>query len=380
MGKYGRKAEISLNPLDYSLCLIGPSGIGKTTIIKEYCEKLVGDNYLFLTCGKESDIPTINGIIWEPVWTWDKYEEVVNDIIKNRFTDYKDLKAIVIDTIDELMNMAEGEVVTLWNRENRGDLSKQVKSFKATYGGFNGPTNKAIEIALDPLWQLKRIGVSPIIIGHTKKTENTDAITLQSYSTISTNMDRRYFNAINTKIEFGGVAYIDRSVERVKTGKKNPVNKKDEIIGRVKEEKRMICFRDDDYVIDAKCRFPQIVDKIPLDSDELIKAITDAIKAEYTRYGASYEEGLKKQALNQKADEEIQAERANEYTKENEKNAIAELEEDRELWIDTIKNNYVDASPEVKAKIKEIKNNVGLVFTDPDFPIKELKKVYDLLA
>ena len=32
-GKYGKKNEVSLNPIDYNLCLIGESGIGKTTLI-----------------------------------------------------------------------------------------------------------------------------------------------------------------------------------------------------------------------------------------------------------------------------------------------------------------------------------------------------------
>ena len=38
--KYGKKNEIKINPLDYNLALIGESGIGKTTIAREYCEKL----------------------------------------------------------------------------------------------------------------------------------------------------------------------------------------------------------------------------------------------------------------------------------------------------------------------------------------------------
>ena len=51
--KYGKKTEISLNPLDYSIYLMGEGGIGKTTVIKQVCEKMVGDEgYIFLTCGK----------------------------------------------------------------------------------------------------------------------------------------------------------------------------------------------------------------------------------------------------------------------------------------------------------------------------------------
>lgn len=46
--KFGKKTEISLNPLDYSIYLMGEGGIGKTTVIKQVCEKMVGDDgYIF---------------------------------------------------------------------------------------------------------------------------------------------------------------------------------------------------------------------------------------------------------------------------------------------------------------------------------------------
>ena len=162
--KYGKKTEISLNPLDYSIYLMGEGGIGKTTVIKQVCEKMVGDEgYIFLTCGKEADQATIEGIVQEPVWDWEHFDDVTMDIIENRFSDYQDLKVVVIDTIDELMQMAEEETVRLWNRDCPAD--KRTKSFKACYGGFNGPTDKATEIVVDRLWELKRVGISPIIIG-----------------------------------------------------------------------------------------------------------------------------------------------------------------------------------------------------------------------
>ena len=60
--KFGKKNEIKVNPLAYNLALIGESGIGKSTVIKEYCEKLAPDQYMFLEIGKEdggdeTDIP-----------------------------------------------------------------------------------------------------------------------------------------------------------------------------------------------------------------------------------------------------------------------------------------------------------------------------------
>ena len=98
---------------------------------------------------READQATIEGIVQEPVWDWEHFDEVTMDIIENRFSDYSDLKVVVIDTIDELMRMAEEETVRIWNRENP---DKRTKSFKATFSGFNGPTDKAIELVTNRLW------------------------------------------------------------------------------------------------------------------------------------------------------------------------------------------------------------------------------------
>ena len=49
MGKYGQKNHVKLDPLAYNICLLGESKVGKTTLIKEVCEKLAGsDGYMFL--------------------------------------------------------------------------------------------------------------------------------------------------------------------------------------------------------------------------------------------------------------------------------------------------------------------------------------------
>lgn len=99
----------------------------------------------------------------------------------------------------------------------------------------------------------------------------------------------------------------------MKTGRKNVVNGKEEIVGKVKSERRVICFRDDNFSVDSKSRFADIVDRIPLDADEFIKALTDAIKAEHDKGGRSYEADLKKQAAEKKEVESVQAERAKQY-------------------------------------------------------------------
>lgn len=349
--KYGKKNEVKVNPLAYNFALIGESGIGKTTVIKQYVEKLAGeDGYMFLEIGKEDGADAINGINYLNCPEWDMdYDEDTNsigfntfieDVIDNRSTDWKDLKVVVVDTCDELFAIAEPEVIAMHNKENP---NKRVKSIKAAFGGFQGGEDKAIEIVLDRLWALKKVGVSFIIIGHTKTRNVTDPVTGEDYMQLTTNMTQKYFNAIKTKVHFLGVAAIDREIVKEKTGKKNIVTGQDIKKGVVKGETRKITFRDDNFVIDSKSRFSNIVESIPLDADALIKAVTDAIANEQNKSGVSMADAEKKQA----EDEQKRLER------------IAQKEEEtrsQKMLDDTVGEiiGYITANRSDMTKIKPI--------------------------
>lgn len=347
--KFGRKNEIKINPLAYNFMLIGEGGIGKTTIIKEYCEKLAGtDGYMFLETGKEDGQDAINGINYITCDEWDgDYDEALNtmgfatfidDVVENKASDWPDLKVVVIDTLDELFSIAEPEVIRMHNKENP---NKRVKSIKAAFGGFMAGEDKAIEIVEDKLWSLKKVGVSFVIIGHTKNRNNTDPITGEDYMQLTTNMSQRYFNALKTKVHFLGVASIDREIVREKTGKKNVVTGQIETKGVVKGETRRITFRDDNHVVDSKSRFADIVPEIPFDSDALIQALTDAIKAEQSKSGVSFDAAKKKQAKQEKELEK----------------RVAEQEEQAksQAAVDEVVSQIVDFFTENKSDIAKIK-------------------------
>ena len=349
--KFGRKNEIKIDPLAYNFMLIGESGIGKTTVIKEYCEKLAGDDgYIFLETGKEDGQDAINGLNYITCDEWDgEYDEMSNtmgfatfidDVVEKKAADWPDLKVVVIDTLDQLFAIAEPEVIRMHNKENP---NKRVKSIKAAFGGFMAGEDKAIEIVEDKLWSLKKVGVSFIIIGHTKTRNQTDPITGEDYMQLTTNMSQRYFNALKTKVHFLGVASIDREIVKEKTGKKNVVTGQVETKGVVKGETRRITFRDDNYVVDSKSRFAEIVPEIPLDSDALIKAFTDAIKAEQSKSGVSFDAAKKKQEK-QKAELEKRVAEQEENAK-----SQAELDEVIEQIVDFFTENKSDI-----AKIKPI--------------------------
>lgn len=372
--KFGEKREICIDPLAYNIGLIGESGIGKSTVIKEVCEKLVGDDgYIALDIGKEDGHDAINGIVSAKIPDWATFKEFCDDVIENKLTDYKDLRVVILDTFDQLLEITEPEVIRMHNRANPD--KPKITSIKAAFGGFMAGEDKAIQLVLDKLWELKSVGVSFIAIGHTKKKDVDDPITGESYSILTTNMSQRYFNALKTKLHFLGVAYIDREIVKQKTGKKNIVTKEEEVKGRVLSESRRISFRDDNYSVDSKSRFADIVDEIPLDADAFIKALKDAILAEHSKGGKSVEQSEKelKEARKQQEKELAEKQKAD---------AANKIDEDRNTeLLQVIQNKFPDADAATKKSVKEImkEHDIPNFKNADDIPTAVLEQIVKVL-
>lgn len=291
MAKFGKKNKVSLNPLDANICLLGLPKIGKTTIMKEIAEKLVGeDGYMFFEMYRENGAKYIEDIVYEDIPDWDTFVEIIDDIVDNRTTDYASLKVVFLDTLDNALQLAEQESIRLWNKENP---QKRTTAINAAWGGYMKGQDKAMELLQEQLFRLREVGVAFSVIGHVRQTTITDPITNESYQQITSDVSQRYFNQLKKNIDLVGIAYIDREIV------KNKANGKEVLT--VKSETRKIKFRDDNYTVDSGSRMSQIVSEIDFDADEFIKAMRDALEAEVKKGGKSVEDRKKENEKEEKA-------------------------------------------------------------------------------
>lgn len=369
--RFGKKNKIKVSPIDYNLGLIGESGIGKTTLAMEVCESIAGeDGYIILNIGKEDGIDAIPNVIYEDVPDWETFDELTEDIIENRTTDYKDIKVLVYDTFDELVKITEPEVIRLHNKECAPE--KITKSLKAAFGGYMAGEDKVIELILEKMWALKKVGIQMFIIGHTKKRTMTDPSSGAEYDMLTTNMAHRYFNAIKTKLHVLGVASINREIQHTTVKQKIGADKK---VGSVVDERRIITFRDDNFNIDSKSRFSDITSSISLDTKEFITAVEDAIKVAFEKQKGknSKIEDVKKEQAKEK-DKKVK-----EAMEDNKKNRVNVKE--NEKLTEVIKSKFSVASDEIKEQVKDVMVEYGIKsLKDTDeTPTEALQKIADLL-
>lgn len=357
---FGRKNHVKIDPTNYSLMLLGEAKVGKTSVMKEVLEKLVGeDGYLFAEIGRERGADAIENINYIncPEWSMDYdeddnaigWEDLVDDICDNKTSDedYKNLKVLVIDTYDQYIDIAIAQAILLWNRKNP---DKRAETLNQSWGGF-GSGKKVIDLMFEQIDRLNRVGVKVWWIGHIKTKSVTDVVTGETYDVLTSDQQQNYFLALKKNLHFLGMAYIDREIVSQKTGKKNLVTKKEETKSVVKNEARKIRFRDDSYSLDAGSRFGEIVDVIDLDADQFIAALKDAIKAEAEKdTSVSIEQRVEKETeLEEKRMAEIAAaEEKNKAAKE-----VKSVINDIVAFIQENKSNMAKIKP-ILAKCKEI--------------------------
>ena len=368
MGKFGKKVTVSTNINDYMVGVMAPSGFGKTTLMYQVCEKEFGpEGYIVLDMGTEDGTSAIEGITAEPVPTWKKMKEVVDDIVKNKASDYPDLKVVILDTLDAAFEIAEEYTIKLWNQENMGNQGfKPSTSINSVEGGFGKGMDRVIDTVKKEISRLEKVGVKTYWTSHVKEKDQSDLFTGANYTSLTANMPMKYFNSIKNSSHVVAFGYFDRSIEKQEVGDANPMTKKKKERKAVVDETRKIKFRDDALVADAKSRFAHIIDEINLDADEFIKAIKDAIEAERKSSATPTTTAKKKTAKKPDPVEEVEDDMdiVGDIVEDIEEDIFNEVEEETATPVDkdvltAIRASYKEADADKKAEIKTILVNYG---------------------
>lgn len=368
MGKFGKKNVVSTNLNNYMIGIIGPAGFGKSTLMYQTCSKLYGDDgYMILDMGMEDGIKAITGAVYERVPHYGVLNEIVTDIVKNKATDYPNLKVVIIDTLDAYFEVMEDYVIKDWNAAHSQDNGfVKAKSINSVEGGFGRGMDRVIDTAKKVISRLNSVGVGVWWTAHIKEKDVVDTYTGTTYTQLTANMSKKYFDAVKNSTDVVACGYYDRAIEKIEVGDENPVTKKKKQRNAVTSEARKIKFRDDMLIADAKSRFANIVGEIPLNTDAFVKAITDAIKAAQSVNSSVQQvakvapaNAVEAQVAPEKVVEEPTSFDLDAGVDMNEEEDVApfEVEEafDRAAAINNIRSEWPNLLKEVKARIVNLK-------------------------
>ena len=279
MAKFGKPVKVTTDLSKYILGILAPSGWGKSTLLKNVCEKLYGEEgYICADFGMENGYAAIDGAIVESCPNWKHFKDMVDDIVKNKETDYKQLKVVVIDTLDFCFDAAEEFTVLAYNREHMGEQNfRPAKSINGVEG-FGKGLDLVINNVRKEINRLASVGVGTWFAAHIKEREQTDLMTGNAFTQITCAMTNRYYTSIKNIAHCIGVGYYARTMNEVEVGAENAITHKKKTRNAMMEEERRIVFHDTAFLCDSKSRFPDIESDIRLNADEYIRVITEAVE------------------------------------------------------------------------------------------------------
>ena len=274
-----KKNEVSVDIAHYRHYWRAPKKWGKTTLFANLVRELYGDmeNGLLISCGNERGYSALDSLIYVDCPDWATLMEVVDELVENKAENL--FKLIAFDTVDEMVSMAQKEVIRLEYRK-----SGERKEFNACLGGYGAGRKKVEELINSIITRLGDSGYGLIFIGHTKirdiKEKNGD-----EYQMLTSNLSSDYDGIFANKADICMMGIIEKNIDN----------------GFVQEAERFMVFRGDGYV-DAGGRFADIESRAEVSAKSYVKTVTDAIKKSIKSHDATdeYIEAKKKQEQQEK--------------------------------------------------------------------------------
>jgi hypothetical protein len=333
-----KKNEVSVDLAHYRHYWRAPKKWGKTTMFANLIRELYGnmDCGLLISCGNERGYSALDSLVYVDCPEWSALMEVVDELVENKADN--EFKLIAFDTVDELVSMAQREVIRLEYRK-----SGERKEFNACLGGYGAGRKKVEELINAIITRLGDSGYGLIFIGHTKirdiKEKNGD-----EYQMLTSNLSSDYDGIFANKADICMMGIIEKSIDG----------------GFVQEAERYMVFRGDGYV-DAGGRFADIESKVEVSAKNYIKTVTDAIRKSIKSHDATDEYIKNKMEQEQKEREEYyQANREKLMQDEPEMNEYEKNLQDCKKLQDQIKAAVASADQNTKKELQAKLKVAGL--------------------
>lgn len=261
-----KKNEVSVDLAHYRHYWRAPKKWGKTTLFANLGYELYGDmnKMLLISCGNERGYSALDSLVYVDCPEWSALMEVVDELVENKAEN--EFKLLGFDTVDELVSMAQREVIRLEYRK-----SGERKEFNACLGGYGAGRKKVEELINAIITRLGDSGYGLIFIGHTKirdiKEKNGD-----EYQMLTSNLSSDYDGIFANKADICMMGTIEKNIDG----------------GFVQDAERYMVFRGDGY-IDAGGRFADIESKVEVSAKNYIKTVTDAIRKSIKSHDATDE-------------------------------------------------------------------------------------------
>lgn len=362
--KVGKTYQMSRKFEDYSYIINGVGGIGKTTMVYEIGKLITGSNEgtFIITCGGENKPKHIPGAFGDVAPDFKTFVAIVKELCTNKEA-YPDTKFVAIDSLDEYARITENYVVQEWNASC--DLSERAKSIAQAYKGFQKGESRACDLMIQQVVKLQDAGYSILEIGHTKTKMKSDVITQVQFEQLTCNLDNKYYNALKDKCNLVAMCYFENTIDNIEE-KKNAFTKKMDKVGELVDRKRVMVFADDDNAIDCKSHFEYIPQKIDFSAEGFVKAVEDAIamKLEAENGNTPRKPNVVKSTpppapiIEPDDDVDVDDEDDTSFDIDDSDDEIDVP--DFDAIRTEIRNLHRKASPEQKAKIKELRAGVNL--------------------
>ena len=290
---------------------------GKTTLFRDLILEKYGDPEYGLLVGMnaEAGYSILDNLNVTQCETWKDMKELKKWLISEKGKEHN-IKMIAFDVVEELLPMAEQEVIRMSNAEG-----KATTTFNGAHGGYGEPRKKLQKLIKDYFVDLRKAGFGIFCIGHTKiRTIREKGDETEGYNVLTSTLSDDYESLFSDIFD----CVLTGTIEKTVNSKK------------ITGEERRLYMRGTGY-ISAGCRFaPDSVPEFIVYEGNFARKFIDTL-----------EDGLRNSKTKPVSKEEFKKEQIKE-AKELEERVFVEPEEEEPAL------NKAEAVNTIKANISKL--------------------------